>query len=75
MQTEEEEITIEDYNQLANEYEQVQKERAAEHKELIYLRWCNECLRYELKRYQLLQEYIQENKDHLEQEYEGVGEI
>ncbi|XWS43495.1 hypothetical protein CRYUN_Cryun16bG0109000 [Craigia yunnanensis] len=73
--TEEEGITIEEYNQLANEYEQVQKERAAELKELIYLRWCNACLKYELKRYQLLQEYIQENKDHLEQEFEGVGEI
>ncbi|XVF55598.1 hypothetical protein PTKIN_Ptkin06aG0048800 [Pterospermum kingtungense] len=73
--TEEEGITAEDYNQLANEYEQVQKERAAELKELIYLRWCNACLRYDLKRYELLQEYMQENKDHLEQEPEGVGEI
>ncbi|XP_022747240.1 protein CHUP1, chloroplastic [Durio zibethinus] len=73
--TEEEGITIEVYNQLANEYEQVQKGRAAELKDLIYLRWCNACLRYELKRYQLLQEYNQENKDNLEQEFEGIGEM
>ncbi|XVE61586.1 hypothetical protein DITRI_Ditri06bG0052400 [Diplodiscus trichospermus] len=73
--TEEERITMEDYNQLENEYEQVQKERATEIKELIYLRWCNACLRYELKRNQLLQEYIHENKDHLEEEFEGVGEM
>ncbi|XP_021289659.1 protein CHUP1, chloroplastic [Herrania umbratica] len=73
--SEEEAVTIEEYNQLENEYEQVQKDRAAELKELIYLRWCNACLRYELKRYQLLQDYIQENKDHLEQENEEGGEI
>lgn len=75
LQSEEEAVTVEEYNQLENEYEQVQEDRAAELKELIYLRWCNACLRYELKRYQLLQDYIQENKDHLEQESEEVGEI
>ncbi|XVE96544.1 hypothetical protein REPUB_Repub02eG0231700 [Reevesia pubescens] len=72
--TEEDRITMEDYTQLANEYEQMQKDRAAELKELIYLRWCNACLRYELKRYRMLQEYIQENKDHLEREFEEGGE-
>ncbi|KAE8666271.1 L-O-methylthreonine resistant 1 isoform 1 [Hibiscus syriacus] len=72
--TEEEGITREEYNKLANDYEQVQKERAEELKELIYLRWCNACLTYELKRYQPLQEYIEGSKDHLEQEIEEGGE-
>ncbi|GMI71174.1 hypothetical protein HRI_000786700 [Hibiscus trionum] len=72
--TEEEGVTNEEYNLLANDYENVQKERADELKELTYLRWCNACLRYELKRYQLLQEYIEEGKDHLEQEFEESGE-
>ncbi|TYJ18907.1 hypothetical protein E1A91_A09G154200v1 [Gossypium mustelinum] len=70
----EEGITREEYTQLANEYEQVQKERSDELTELTYLRWCNACLRYELKRYQLLQEYIQGSKDQLEQDFEEGGE-
>ncbi|KAK8553883.1 hypothetical protein V6N13_072815 [Hibiscus sabdariffa] len=72
--TEDERITMEEYNQLANDYEKIHKERTDELKELTYLKWCNACLRYELKRYQLLQEYIEESKDHLEQEFEEGGE-
>ncbi|KAG5584196.1 hypothetical protein H5410_044630 [Solanum commersonii] len=43
-------VTIEDYKELVNELEQLQKEKASEDKELIYLRWCNACLRHELMR-------------------------
>ncbi|KAE8666134.1 L-O-methylthreonine resistant 1 isoform 1 [Hibiscus syriacus] len=68
--TEEEGIPREKYNKLANDYEQVQQERADELKEITYLRWCNACLTYELKRYQLLQEYIEGSNDHIEQEIE-----
>lgn len=70
----EEGISREEYEKLANEYEQVEKERSDELKELTYLRWCNACLRYELKRYQLLQEYIQGSKDQLEQDFEEGGD-
>lgn len=41
---------MEGYNQLVNEFEQLQRDRAAEVKELVYLRWCNACLRHELIR-------------------------
>lgn len=41
---------MEGYNELANEFEQLQRDRAAEFKELVYLRWCNACLRHELIR-------------------------
>lgn len=41
-------ITKEAYNELVNELEQLQKDRAAEVKELIFLRWSNACLRHEL---------------------------
>lgn len=43
-------VTIEDYKELVNELEQLQKDKASEDKELIYLRWCNACLRHELMR-------------------------
>ncbi|KAJ8532783.1 hypothetical protein K7X08_015672 [Anisodus acutangulus] len=43
-------VTIEDYKELVNELEQLQKDKATEDKELIYLRWCNTCLRHELMR-------------------------
>lgn len=41
---------MEDYSHLLNELEQIQKDRSVEVKELIYLRWCNACLRHELTR-------------------------
>jgi hypothetical protein len=41
-------MTKEAYNQLVNELEKFQKDRAAEVKELIFLRWSNACLRHEL---------------------------
>ncbi|KAK3001542.1 hypothetical protein RJ639_021294 [Escallonia herrerae] len=43
-------VAVEDYYQLLNELEQLQKDRAAEFNELKYLRWCNACLRHELMR-------------------------
>lgn len=50
LQSEVEVVTIEDYKELVNELEQLQKDKARENKELIYLRWCNACLRHELMR-------------------------
>ncbi|KAI3433974.1 uncharacterized protein J3R85_006952 [Psidium guajava] len=39
--------STEDCNRLLKELEQLRTERAAEEKELIYLRWSNACLRHE----------------------------
>lgn len=41
---------MEGYSQLVNEFEQLQRDREAEVTELVYLRWCNACLRHELIR-------------------------
>lgn len=70
LQNEAESITMEDYDRLSNELEQVQKDRAAEVKELIYLRWSNACLRHALMKNQEHQEQDQ-RKDHLELDFEG----
>lgn len=50
LKAEAERILIENYNRVANELESLKKDRAAELKELIYLRWCHACLRHELAR-------------------------
>ncbi|KAH7512067.1 hypothetical protein FEM48_Zijuj12G0051100 [Ziziphus jujuba var. spinosa] len=65
-------ITMEDYNRLRNELEQLQKDQAAETEELIYLRWSNACLRHELmKNQEHDQEQNQKIKvDHLELDFE-----
>ncbi|XP_009773567.1 protein CHUP1, chloroplastic [Nicotiana sylvestris] len=53
-------VTIEDYKELAKELQQLEKDKATEDKELIYLRWCNACLRHELMRRN--QEQIEQEK-------------
>ncbi|KAL6141866.1 hypothetical protein ACLB2K_060152 [Fragaria x ananassa] len=69
-------IKIEDYTQLSEELEQLQKDRAAEHTELIYLRWSNACLRHELMKNNAQQEHGTEQKNsHLETDSEGSIEI
>ncbi|KAL2487291.1 hypothetical protein Adt_32047 [Abeliophyllum distichum] len=70
-----EERTLEDYNQLANEVEQLQMDRAAEIKELIYLRWCNACLRHELMRRNTEEEELVEENNHLNMNFSGSREI
>lgn len=50
LQMKEEGASMEDFKQLLKELEQLQKEQAAEEKELIYLRWSNACLRHEMMR-------------------------
>ncbi|KAK9290471.1 hypothetical protein L1049_008641 [Liquidambar formosana] len=67
-------ITMEDYNKLSNELEQIQNDRAAEVKELVYLRWSNACLRHQLTRSRDQQEQNQERKNHLELDIDGSGE-
>ncbi|XP_038686179.1 protein CHUP1, chloroplastic [Tripterygium wilfordii] len=63
-------VTVEDYNQLLNEFEKLQKERAAEMEDLIYLRWSNACLKHQLMMNQEQQKQIdltlefQEGEDH-----------
>lgn len=73
LQSEEEEETTEaDFGVVVSKLEQLEKERADEVKELIYLRWCNACLRHDLLRRN------QEEKDHereAEQMELHVGEI
>ncbi|XP_022888957.1 protein CHUP1, chloroplastic [Olea europaea var. sylvestris] len=68
-----EEMTLENYNQLANEVEQLQKDRAAETRELIYLRWCNACLRHELTRRNTEQDEVMEENDHRVDEIAEYG--
>lgn len=63
-------MVLEDCNQLIIELEQLQRERAAEVKELIYLRWCNACLRHELTRRR-----NQEQEEKQELDFEGSEEI
>ncbi|KAI3724034.1 hypothetical protein L2E82_35798 [Cichorium intybus] len=58
-----ERILMDNYNRVVNELEQLKKDRAAEVKELIYLRWCHACLRHELaRRNQLEQERKTDNE-------------
>ncbi|XP_042940197.1 protein CHUP1, chloroplastic isoform X1 [Carya illinoinensis] len=57
-------ITLETYNQLVNELERLQKDREAEIKEVIFLRWSNACLRHQLYK-----------KSHPESRFEGCQEI
>ncbi|XP_042474929.1 protein CHUP1, chloroplastic [Macadamia integrifolia] len=58
-----------DHDQLLTKLEQLQKDRAAEVEELIYLRWINACLRHELFRNQ------QQQRTHHEEEGEEVVEV
>lgn len=61
----EEKIALEGYNQLVNEFEQLQRDRAAEFKELVYVRWCNACLRHELiRRNQQQGDNVEEKNSH-----------
>ena len=54
---------MEAYNKLVNELEQLQKDRAAEVGELIFLRWINACLRHQLMRNHEQQQQQQQNHD------------
>ncbi|KAJ8651048.1 hypothetical protein MRB53_004071 [Persea americana] len=51
-----------DCEELLTQIEQLQNERAADMDELIYLRWTNACLRYELMRSQEQQHCEENNK-------------
>ncbi|CAN6716195.1 unnamed protein product [Malus baccata var. baccata] len=74
--TEGEGVKIEDYIGLEKELENLKKDRAAEIKELIYLRWSNACLRHELMRNQAqLEQQAQEKDNNLEINLEGRAEI
>lgn len=80
LQIEGEPITRDAYNQLVNELEQLQKDRADEVKELIFLRWSNACLRHELYKKnhsESLSERFQEirNYSSLEHETESDGPL
>ncbi|PRQ43722.1 hypothetical protein RchiOBHm_Chr3g0471481 [Rosa chinensis] len=71
-----ERIKIEDRTRLSEELEQLQKDRAAEHMELINLRWSNACLRHELMKNNAQQEHGNEQKNsHLETDSEVSIEI
>lgn len=64
-------VGMEDYNRLVSELEKLQKDRAAETTELIYLRWSNACLRHELMRSHRQQQLqIEDKKRYLELELE-----
>lgn len=71
LQIEAEGVGMEDYNRLVSELEKLQKDRAAETTELIYLRWSNACLRHELMRSHGQQQLqIEDKKKYLELELE-----
>ncbi|XP_057512352.1 protein CHUP1, chloroplastic [Actinidia eriantha] len=72
-----EEIQVDDYNKLGIELEKLQKDREAEVKELIFLRWSNACLRHELlRKNQEQQEQTQEKcSTDLELESGEIGEL
>ncbi|KAI5319199.1 hypothetical protein L3X38_038907 [Prunus dulcis] len=56
--------------------DQLSEKRAAELKELVYLRWSNACLRHELMRNQAQEEQQdQEKNNNLATDFEGSGEI
>ncbi|KAJ9184387.1 hypothetical protein P3X46_004118 [Hevea brasiliensis] len=59
-------VTMEDYNQLVHELEQLRKDRATEIAELTYLRWTNACLRHELMRIHEQEQEIEQKKEHLD---------
>ncbi|KAL5545981.1 hypothetical protein UlMin_005668 [Ulmus minor] len=67
--------TMEDLNWVANELEQLQKERAAEVKELIHLRWSNACLRHELMKNQEHEKDQNRNQNQSELDLEGNLEL
>ncbi|KAK3010122.1 hypothetical protein RJ639_010721 [Escallonia herrerae] len=68
-------VALEDYYQLLNQLEQLQKDRNAEFNELIYLRWCNACLRHELmRRNQEQEEKLDGKKKKLDMESGGSGD-
>lgn len=73
LQIEEESMMLEDYNRLVIKFEQLQRDRAAEANEIIYLRWCNACLRHELMRKNHQQEDKEEEKtnQHQQPNFEG----
>ena len=77
LQSEAEEIAMEDYNQFVKELERLHEERAAEVKELVYLRWSNACLRHELMRNHKQPEQNQnqnQNSSQSELDFESKGE-
>lgn len=59
----EEEIET-DFGMVMSNLEQLEKERADEVKELIFLRWCNACLRHELLRRNQEEQDQQGEADH-----------
>ncbi|KAK4396437.1 protein CHUP1, chloroplastic [Sesamum angolense] len=67
-------VSIESYNQLACELERLQRDEAAEVEELIYLRWCNACLRHELMRRNQEQERMEDDRQ-MENNLGGIVEI
>ncbi|CAN4117168.1 unnamed protein product [Withania somnifera] len=60
-------------NEVVNGLEQFQKDKASEDNELIYLRWCNACLRHELMRRS--QEQMEQNREIVEEFVPKVDEI
>lgn len=66
---------MEEYNQLLNELDQIQKERAAEVKELTFLRWSNACLRHEVMRLHETEDQNQDNNSEPSLVLKGVEEI
>ncbi|KAL2250701.1 UNVERIFIED_CONTAM: Protein CHUP1, chloroplastic [Sesamum indicum] len=71
---EEDMVSRELCDQLACEVERLQRDEAAEVEELIYLRWCNACLRHELMRRNQEQERKEDDRQ-MENNLGGIVEI
>ncbi|XP_019155073.1 PREDICTED: protein CHUP1, chloroplastic [Ipomoea nil] len=64
-------VSMDDYKELVHELEKLHESKAAEEKELVYLRWCNACLRHELTR----TNQEDENQSEVNNNGEDSGEI
>ncbi|KAK1421067.1 hypothetical protein QVD17_23150 [Tagetes erecta] len=67
-----ERVLTENYNRVVNELESIKKDRAAELKELIYLRWCHACLRHELARRKELEQEAQRDEQKVNTQEVGL---
>ena len=63
---------MENYSELVNELKQLQKDRAAEVGELIFLTWINACLRHQLMRNHEEEEEQQQQNHYKKSDFESL---
>ncbi|KAI3746285.1 hypothetical protein L6452_08712 [Arctium lappa] len=70
-----EQILVENHNQVVNELERLKKDRTAEVKELIYLRWCHACLKHELVRRNQIEQERKGDDETINEPHNDDGDI